>query len=94
MTSGIYSKNNISTTTHADLECAYGVVGEGLLISDGDLEWAEGLGPSLRPVLLALDLASLLQVRYHDNCRGPLLPHQTPKVNVCLWKRTCHEISV
>ena len=38
--------------THGDLECAYDVVSEGLLISDGDLERAKGLGPRLRPVLL------------------------------------------
>ena len=37
---------------------------------------------------MALGLGPLHQVRYHDNGRGLLLPHQTPEVNHCVWQWT------
>ena len=52
-----------------------GVVCQYLFIRDGDLEGAIGLGPTLRPVLLTLDLFALFQVSDHHNRGRSLLPH-------------------
>ena len=70
---------------HLDQNTSQCIVSQCLLVSDGDLERSKSLGPALGPVLLALYLGPLHQVRYHDNGGGPLLPDQPPEVNHCLW---------
>ena len=67
--------------THSNLHCPDSVVSKDLLFCEGDLEGTKILAATVWPVLLTLLLVALLQVGYHDNGGGSLLPHQPPKVN-------------
>ena len=75
--------------SHLDLQLPDGVVSQYLLVSQGHLKRTKTAPPSLGPVALALYLPSLLQVRYHDNGGGLLLPDQSPEVHQGLGQRTC-----
>ena len=66
-----------------------GIVSKYLLSSDGDIEWTKGEGPSLWPVLVALDRTGLHQIGQHHNTLRPLLPHHPPEVYYCIWQWTC-----
>ena len=74
------------THTYSKFKDADGVVSEGLLISDGDLEWPKALGSCFWPVLLTLELVPLFDVGDHDDGWRLLLPHQPPEVNQGLWQ--------
>ena len=74
--------------TDLSLQCSCCVVCKHLFISESHLKWSKADSPSPRPVALALDLPSLLQVGDHDNGRRSLLPHQPPKVHQCLGQGT------
>ena len=65
-------------------EFPYGVISHYLLVSQGHLKWAILTPSTLRPVSLALDLPSLLQVGDHDYGGWPLLPDQPPEINQSL----------
>ena len=65
----------VGLVTHSDLHCPDAVVSKHLMFSQGNLERTEILGPRVWPVLLTLALVTFLQVGYHDNDRGLLLPY-------------------
>ena len=67
--------------THSDLHSPDGIVSKDLLLCEGDLEGTKLFAATVWPVLLTLLLVALLQVGYHDNGGGPLLPHQPPEIN-------------
>ena len=69
-------------------ERACGVVCQRLLVGHGHLEGAKVLCVLVRPVLVALGLASLHEVGDHHNGGSPLLPHQPPEVHHSLGQGT------
>ncbi len=66
-----------------------GVVSQHLLISNGDSEWTVRHTVIVGPVLLTLYLVVLLEVGEHHYDGWPLLPHESPEVNQCVWQWTC-----
>ena len=70
------------------LQFAYGVVSQYLFMGDGDLKGAKIAAAGLRPVVLALDFASLLKISDHHNGRRLLLPYQSPEIHSSLGQRT------
>ena len=74
--------------TYLDMEVAYVVVSKHLLLSEGDSKRAVLDTPRLWPVVVTLDVVTLLQVGHHDDRPHSLLPHGTPEVNHCLRQRT------
>ena len=79
---------SLLTPTYLQSQVADGVVCQYLLTSDGDLEGAKVLCVLVWPVLVALGLASLLEVSDHHNGGSPLLPHQPPEVHHSLGQGT------
>ena len=61
--------------THSDLHCPDAVVSKHLMFSQGHLERTEITSTRVWPVLLTLALVTFLQVGYHDNDGGLLLPY-------------------
>ena len=65
----------VGLVTHSDLHCPDAVVSKHLMFSKGNLERTEITSTRVWPVLLTLALVTFIQVGYHDNDGGLLLPY-------------------
>ena len=70
---------NVCSFSHSNLQCPDDIVSKHLVFDQDDFEGTVILAFTIWPILLAFNLVTFLDVGYHDNSWGSLLPNQSPK---------------
>ena len=81
--------HGVHVVTYLKCELADSVVSQYLLLCESDLKRSKSVTACVRPVLVALGPASLLQISNHHNGGRPLLPHHPPEIHHSVGKRSC-----